>query len=80
MLYATSSPSIHLAIIWVDQSKTVTVRTMQFSPKQTSPIPPFFVAVTINHQQVLHVVDVLLISSLRAFTNTLLLHAYHFIS
>ena len=31
-LYAIASPSICLSVKWVDQSKTVAVRIMQFSP------------------------------------------------
>ena len=40
-LYAIANPSVHLSVTRVDQSKTVEVRIMQFSP-YSSPIPVVF--------------------------------------
>jgi len=40
-LYAIANPSVCLSVTWVDQSKTVEVRIMQFSP-YSSPIPLVF--------------------------------------
>ena len=40
-LYAIANPSVRLSVTRVDQSKTVEVRIMQFSP-YSSPIPLVF--------------------------------------
>jgi len=40
-LYAIANPFVRLSVTWVDQSKTVEARIMQFSP-YSSPIPLVF--------------------------------------
>jgi len=40
-LYAITRPSVCPSVTWVDQSKTVKLRAMQFSP-YSSPIPLLF--------------------------------------
>jgi len=39
-LYAITNPSVCLSVTWVDQSKTVEVRIVQFSPYVHSPTRP----------------------------------------
>jgi len=41
-LYAIARPSVRLSVRWVDQPKTVEVKTMKFAP-YGSPIPLVFV-------------------------------------